>query len=65
MTAAAELRAVGGDTWAIVENGEVRATYPFSAVRLSLVWKANIELEADSESLNLGRMMTGHAPSRG
>jgi sarcosine oxidase gamma subunit len=29
MTAAAELRAVGGDTWAIVENGEVRATYPF------------------------------------
>jgi hypothetical protein len=58
MTAAAELRAVGGDTWAIVENGEVRATCPFNAVRLSLVWKANLELEADSESLNLDRMMT-------
>jgi hypothetical protein len=29
MTAAAELRAVGDDTWAIVENGEVRVTYPF------------------------------------
>jgi len=36
MTGAAELRAVGGDTWTIVENGEVRATYPFNAVRLSL-----------------------------
>src|SRR5215472_5909611 len=58
MTAAAELRAVGGDTWTIVENGEVRATYPFNAVRLSLVWKANLELEANSESLNLDRVMT-------
>jgi len=57
MTAAAELRAVGSDTWAIVENGEVRATYPFNAVRLSLVWKANLETEADSESLNLDRVM--------
>jgi hypothetical protein len=57
MTAEAELRAVGGDTWAIVENGEVHATYPFNAVRLSLVWKANLELEADSESLDLGQVM--------
>jgi hypothetical protein len=58
MTAAAELHAVGGDTWAIVENGEVRATYPFNAVRLSLVWKANLELEANSEPLNLDRVMS-------
>jgi hypothetical protein len=58
MTQAAELRAVGGDTWAIVENGEVRATYPFNAVRLSLVWKANLEPEANSESLNLDRVMS-------
>jgi hypothetical protein len=35
MTAAAELRAVGGGTWAIVEDGEVSATHPFNAVRLS------------------------------
>lgn len=41
-----------------MENGEVRATYPFSAVRLSLVWKANLELEANSESLNLDRVMS-------
>ena len=58
MTAAAELRAVGGDTWAIVENGEVRATYPFNAVRLSLVWKANLESEGKSESLNLDCVMS-------
>jgi hypothetical protein len=58
MTAVAELRAVGGDTWAIVENGEVRATYPFDAVRLSLVWKANLEADANSESLNLDRVMS-------
>ena len=58
MTAAAELRAAGGDTWAIVENGEIRATYPFNAVRLSLVWKANLEPEGDSELLNLDRVMS-------
>jgi hypothetical protein len=58
MTAAAELRVVGDDRWAIVENGEVRATYPFNAVRLSLVWKANLETEADSESLDLDQVMS-------
>jgi hypothetical protein len=58
MTAAAELHAVDGDTWAIVENGEVRATYRSNAVRLSLVWKADIEAEANSESLNLDRVMS-------
>jgi hypothetical protein len=58
MTDAAELRAVGGDTWAILENGEVRATYPFNAVRLSVLWKANLEAEANSESLNLDRVMS-------
>jgi hypothetical protein len=42
MTGTAELRAVGGDRWAIVEKGEVRATYLLDAVRLSLVWKANL-----------------------
>jgi hypothetical protein len=38
MTAAAELRAVGGDTWAIVENGEVGATYRLRRY-VSLVWR--------------------------
>lgn len=58
MTAAAEFRAVGDDTWAIVENGEIRATYPFSAVRLSLVWKADLEGEANPELLTLDRVMS-------
>jgi hypothetical protein len=40
MTTAAQLQAVGSDTWAIVEDSEVRATYPFSAVRLPLSGKA-------------------------
>jgi hypothetical protein len=57
MTAAAE-RALGDDTWAIVENGDVRVTYPFNAVRLSLIWRANLEAEANSESLNLDRVMS-------
>jgi hypothetical protein len=58
MTTAAELHAVGDDTWAIVENGEIRATYPFSAVRLSVVWKANLEGEATPELLSLDRVMS-------
>lgn len=58
MTTAAELRAVSGDAWAIVENGEIRATYPFGAVRLSLVWKANLEGEANPELLSLDRVMS-------
>jgi hypothetical protein len=56
MTAAAELRAFGGGTWAIVESGEVRATYPFNAVRLSLVWKADLEGETNPELLSLDRI---------
>ncbi|HKF29282.1 MAG TPA: hypothetical protein VKB29_08625 [Candidatus Binataceae bacterium] len=41
-----------------MENGEVRATYPFNPVGLSLVWKTDLEPEANSESLNLDRVMT-------
>jgi hypothetical protein len=58
MTIAAELCAVSGDTWAIVENGEVRATYPSNVVRFSLVWKANLEPDAKFESLNLDRVIS-------
>ena len=41
-----------------MENGEIRATYPFNAVRLSLVWKADPEPEANSELLDLDRVMS-------
>ena len=58
MTAAAEIRPAGGGAWAIVENGETRATYPSNAIRLSIVWKANLETEANFESLTLDRVMS-------
>ncbi|HJU11665.1 MAG TPA: hypothetical protein VJ728_12350, partial [Candidatus Binataceae bacterium] len=58
MTAAAELRAGDRGTWAIVEDGEVRAAYPSNAVRLSLVWKADLDPEANRESLDLDRVMS-------
>jgi hypothetical protein len=56
MTTAAEIRPVGSAAWAIVENGETRATYPSNAIRLSLVWKADLETEASFESLTPDRV---------
>jgi hypothetical protein len=58
MTAAAEIRPAGRGTWEIVENGETRAIYPSDAIRLSLVWKADLETDADFESLTLDRVMS-------
>jgi hypothetical protein len=55
---AAEIRTARRDTWQIVENGETRASYPSAAIRLSLVWKAIRESEANSESLTLDRVMS-------
>ena len=59
ITTAAEIRAAGGG-WEIVEDGETRATYPSSAIRLSLVRKAvrESEADADSELLTLDRVMS-------
>lgn len=58
ITPAAEIRSAGHGAWEIVENGETRATYPSSAIRLSLVWKAIRESEADSKLLTLDRVMS-------
>jgi hypothetical protein len=58
MTAAAEIRPGGAGAWAIVENGETRATYPSAAVRLSIVWKADLETEAQAEPLSLDHVMS-------
>ena len=58
ITPAAEIRPVGREAWEIVENGETRATYPSSAIRLSLVWKAIRESESPSELLTLDRVMS-------
>jgi hypothetical protein len=58
MTSAAEIRPAGRGAWEVVENGETRATYPSSAIRLSLLWKAIRESEAHSEVLTLDRVMS-------
>jgi hypothetical protein len=58
MTDAAEIRPAGGGAWTIVENGERRATYPSDAIRLSMVWKADLEPETHCAPLTLDRVMT-------
>lgn len=59
MTDAAEILPAGdGGAWAIVENMEPRATYPSKIIRLSLVWKADVEIEEHIEPLTLHRVMT-------
>ena len=44
--------------WAIVENGEIRTAYPGRAIRLSLVWKAEVrDRELKCDILSLDRAM--------
>jgi hypothetical protein len=58
ITSAAEIRPVGRGAWEILENGETRATFPSSAIRFSILWKAIRESEAHSEVLALDRVMS-------
>jgi hypothetical protein len=58
ITSAAEIRPVGRGAWKIVENGETRGTFPSSAIRFSILWKAIREPEAHSEVLTLDRVMS-------
>ncbi|MBV9561707.1 MAG: hypothetical protein JOY90_14855 [Bradyrhizobium sp.] len=54
----AQIQPARDGTWEIVENGEVRATYPGRAVRLSLVWKAEVrDRESKNDNLDLDRVM--------
>ena len=39
MSAAAQIQSNGDGNWSILENGEVRATYPYHAIRFSVLWK--------------------------
>lgn len=45
MSAAAEIRPGSDGHWSIFENGEQRACYPPDAVRLSVLWKAEVLLD--------------------
>jgi hypothetical protein len=58
ISASAQIQPAGDGTWEIVENGEVRATYPDRAIRLSLVWKAEVrDPELKNDKLDLDRVM--------
>jgi hypothetical protein len=42
MSASAKIQPDGEGNWTILENGEVRATYPSHAIRFSVLWKAEV-----------------------
>jgi hypothetical protein len=59
MSASAHIQPDGDGSWAILENGEIRATYPSHAIRLSVVWKAAVrDRELITDNLTLDRIMT-------
>lgn len=58
MSASAQIHPAGDGNWTIIENGEVRATYPGREIRLTVVWKAEVrDREFGSDVLTLGRIM--------
>jgi hypothetical protein len=59
MSAAAQIRSNGDGHWSILENGEVRATYPYHAIRFSILWKAAIgDRQPNPGNLTLDRIMS-------
>jgi hypothetical protein len=59
MSAAAQIRSNGDGTWSILENGEVRATYPHQALRFSILWKASIaDRQPNDGNLTLHRILS-------
>ena len=58
MSASSHIQPDGDGNWSILENGEVRATYPSHAIRLSVVWKAAVQdRESSTGNLTLDRIM--------
>jgi hypothetical protein len=59
MSASAYIQPDRDGNWVIFENEEVCATYPSRAIRLSVVWKAEIrDKEMHADHLTLDRIMT-------
>jgi len=59
MSAAAQIHSNGDGNWSILENGEVRATYPYHAIRFSILWKAAIgDKQPNTGTLTLDRIMS-------
>ena len=58
MSALAKIQPDGAGNWIILENGEVRATYPNHAIRFSILWKAQVpHNESRPDHLTLDRIM--------
>ena len=59
MSAAAQIQPDGNGNWEVLEDREVRATYPRQAIRFSILWKAGVqEGESGTDDLTLDRIMT-------
>ena len=48
MSAGAEIRLQPDGGWSIFDQNECRARFPMDAVRLSVVWKADVHQESES-----------------
>jgi len=58
MSALAKIQPDGDGNWTVLENGEVRATYPDHAIRFSILWKAEVRNgESRPVNLTLDRVM--------
>jgi len=58
ISASAKIQPDGEGKWIVLENGEVRASYPSSAIRFSVLWKAEVrEKESRPGNLTLDRIM--------
>jgi hypothetical protein len=59
LSASAKIQPDGDGNWIILENGEVRATYPSRAIRFSVLWKAAVQdRESSTDNLTLDRIMS-------
>jgi hypothetical protein len=58
MSGSAQIQPTADGRWSIAEDGEVRATYPGHAIRLSVLWKAELRDEGrNTDNLDLDRIM--------
>ena len=58
MSASAKIQPDGEGNWIILENGEIRATYPSHAIRFSVLWKAEVRNgNPATDHLTLDRIM--------
>ena len=57
MSAQSEIGPCGKTHWAIVEDGQYRATYPNEAMRFSIVWKAEVRRTERVDPLTLDRVV--------